>query len=339
MPDTPERTPPKVNYLTIPEAEELFNRSLVAIKRDIRNAIAHPNHKFRGHFYLELKDGTRIESEQCEKHTATNYSDEGMIPCWYVDGQYLLTHYGRKGEPVPSKKKKPNLNVVSDHTEKATTPTATADTTPGATGSVDLSFLPDDVSEQNRVLRYLYTQSQEDLATEKARYSEFQPIIKMLPDAMKDQTKLLEGMQTMMKNSQFLSLPREAQDALTAMFGTDQEASSSPQKQAEDEVTPAHVVDTSTPKAEGERRPSQSSDQKDERSRESTPVKAKVPQATKAKPQANKRSSRQSKKPSSTSTKKTSSKKNQSQKAKIAEQVKKETLMQKAWRLANTKIG
>jgi hypothetical protein len=93
------------DFVTIAEAETLFNRSEKSLKRDINKALRLGKGDILAHIRLRmLVDGTEVPGSKCTPETAPRAVDDGLNPAWLIRREWLQSSYGRKGEPPPQAK-------------------------------------------------------------------------------------------------------------------------------------------------------------------------------------------------------------------------------------------
>ena len=103
---------PPAGYLTRPDAAKVYNRSCRALERGLDTALRTNDLDVLSHFKLMTKDGVVRDAKEVTIDGVKGLVAIGKTPVWYVEEAWLLSEYGRRGEPRPQKQ--PESPFVDD---------------------------------------------------------------------------------------------------------------------------------------------------------------------------------------------------------------------------------
>jgi len=151
-------------FVTIDDADDMFNRSKKSLKRDINKALRLQEGDILDHIFLRmLVDGSETPGRECTPETAPRAVKDGLNPAWLIRQDWLRQKYGRKGEPHPDAKKESGAASMAGQAPDQESNTSQAETE-RATLNKLLEDLPNDRDTRLAVLEAVVVEKVERLA-------------------------------------------------------------------------------------------------------------------------------------------------------------------------------
>lgn len=87
-------------YLTKKEVEEHFGRSHRSLTRDFSAAVRRKDENILPHLKLHTEDGTVRPGTDVTLEQIQKWSNEGLSPTWFVEGEWAAERYGARTPPA-----------------------------------------------------------------------------------------------------------------------------------------------------------------------------------------------------------------------------------------------
>ena len=105
-------------FLTKKEVEEHYGRSHRSITRDFSAAVRRGDAKVLTHLKLQTEDGTVRAGTEATLDQIQEWSNQGLAPTWYVEGEGAAERYGTRSTPTPER-----ASAKTSEPERTTEPT------------------------------------------------------------------------------------------------------------------------------------------------------------------------------------------------------------------------
>lgn len=114
-------------FLTKKEVEERYGRSHRSLTRDFSAAVRRSDPKVLPHLKLQTEDGTVRPGADVTLDQIQEWSNQGLSPTWFVEGEWAAQRYGVRSTPIPDRPSMKTGEVPIDVQEPNTIRTDASD--------------------------------------------------------------------------------------------------------------------------------------------------------------------------------------------------------------------
>lgn len=111
---------PIPGFLTKKEVEQRYGRSHRSLTRDFSAAVRRSDLKVLPHLKLQTEDGTVRPGTDVTLDQIQDWSNQGLSPTWYVEGEWAAERYGVRSTPSPDRSSVKSGGAPADMQEPAT---------------------------------------------------------------------------------------------------------------------------------------------------------------------------------------------------------------------------